>query len=124
MTEVPQYNILIIDDEPAIRNVFCHFLTRRGHQVVACGSSAEARREAEKTRFDVIVTDLVLPDGTGLDLARDLRAVCPDAKVILLTGEPSDETARRADALDIFKYLAKPIRASALIEVIEEAAQS
>lgn len=72
----------------------------------------------------MIVTDLVLPDGTGLDLARDLRTICPDSKVILLTGEPSDETARRADALNVFKYLAKPIRASALIDVVEEAALS
>ncbi len=124
MTEQTNYSILVIDDEPAIRNVFSHFLGRRGHRVVTCGSAKEGVREASAQHFDVIVTDLILPDGTGLDLASDLQGICPSSKVILLTGEPSDETARRADDLHVFKYLAKPIRASALIEVVEEAASS
>lgn len=124
MTEQARYSILVIDDEPAIRNVFSHFLERRGHHVVTCGTAKEGVRIASSQTFDVIVTDLILPDGTGLDLASDLQGVCPRSKIILLTGEPSDETARRADDLHVFKYLAKPIRASALIVVVEEAAAS
>jgi DNA-binding NtrC family response regulator len=115
--------ILIVDDEPAIREVFTRFLGRRGHDVVACGSAEEALQIASTrtTSFDVIVTDLILPDMTGLDLARALIESGSSAQVILLTGEPNRETADVARQLRVHRYLAKPIRAGALIDVVEEA---
>lgn len=124
MSDHAHYSILVVDDEPAIRQVFSRFLERRGHDVVTCASATEGIATATSNSFDVIVTDLVLPDMTGLDLARSLREICPQSRIILLTGEPSDDTARRADELNIYRYLAKPIRAAALIEVVEQAACS
>ncbi len=115
--------ILIVDDEPAIREVFTRFLGRRGHEVVACGSAEEGLRvvRARGKSFDVVVTDLILPDMTGLDLARALRETNSEAQVILLTGEPNSESAGVAKELLVYRYLAKPIRAGALIDVVEEA---
>jgi len=124
LSQETKYSILVVDDEPAIREVFSRFLERRGHAVITCGTAGEGITTAGAQTFDVVVTDLVLPDMTGLDLASSLRDICPRSKVILLTGEPSDETARRADELGVYKYLAKPIRAAALIEVVEEAASA
>lgn len=116
------FSILVVDDEPAVREVFSRFLERRGHQVVTCGSAAEGFRQAEGTAFDVIVCDLLLPDESGLVLVERLRKAHYNAKVILLTGKPSKEAAQRADELDVYAFIAKPIRASALIEVVEQAA--
>lgn len=115
--------ILIVDDEPAIREVFTRFLGRRGHDVTACGSAEEALRltQARGSSFDVVVTDLLLPDRTGLDLARALAESGSTARIIVLTGEPNAETADVAKQLRVHRYLAKPIRAGALIDVIEEA---
>lgn len=116
-------SILIVDDEPAIREVFTRFLGRRGHEVVACGSAEEGLAVA-RTRerpFDVVVTDLILPDMTGIDLARGMKDMRSMAQVILLTGEPNRETASQAKELNVYRYLAKPIRAGALIDVVEEA---
>lgn len=116
-------SILIVDDEPAIREVFTRFLGRRGHDVAACGSAEEGLRvvRARGASFDVVVTDLILPDMTGLDLARGLKEMNSEAQVILLTGEPNRETADVARELNVYRYLAKPIRAGALIDVVEEA---
>lgn len=76
---------------------------------------------ARGASFDVVVTDLILPDMTGLDLARGLKEMNSEAQVILLTGEPNRETADVARELNVYRYLAKPIRAGALIDVVEEA---
>lgn len=116
-------SILLVDDEPAIREVFTRFLARRGHSVIACATAEHGLEVAQqrKGEIDVVVTDLILPDMSGLDLARGLLACAPNARVILLTGEPNSESADSARELQVHKYLAKPIRAGALIDVVEEA---
>jgi CheY-like chemotaxis protein len=119
----PALEIMIVDDEPAIRDVFSRFLARRGHQVVTCGSAEEGLRvaAARTTPLDVIVTDLLLPDMTGLEMARSLRERGFAAQIVVLTGEPNSESADIARGLSVHKYLAKPIRAGTLIDVVEEA---
>lgn len=113
--------ILVVDDEPAIRDVFSRFLARRGHRVVTCGTAGEGIAAAEQARFDVIVTDLLLPDLSGLEMARRLRANGCTSRLVVLTGEPGADTVDQARELSVFRYLAKPIRAGVLIDVIEEA---
>ena len=91
--------------------------------MVACGSAEEGLNvvRAREKSFDVVVTDLILPDMTGLDLARGMKEMNSQAQVILLTGEPNRETADEAKELNVYRYLAKPIRAGALIDVVEDA---
>ncbi len=113
--------ILVVDDEPAIRDVFSRFLARRGHRVVTCGTAGEGIAAAEQAQFDVIVTDLLLPDLSGLEMARRLRASGCTSRLVVLTGEPGADTVDQARELSVFRYLAKPIRAGVLIDVVEEA---
>ncbi len=118
------FSILVVDDEPAVREVFCRFLERRGHHVVTCENAASGLAKARSEHFDVIVCDLILPDSSGLDLVAQLYEERSPAKVILLTGKPSPEAASRADELCVYAFIAKPIRASALIGVVEQAAMA
>lgn len=114
-------SILLVDDEPAIREVFSHFLERRGHKVVTVGSGSQALKSAANVEFDVIILDNVLPDIAGLDLVHPLREHAPHSKIFLLTGAGGSDTEARAAEVGIHMYLSKPIRAAALIEVIEAA---
>ncbi len=114
-------SILVVDDEPAIREVFKHFLARRGHTVVTCGTAEEALRSTEEREFDVVVLDIVLPDMSGLEMAEALQRRNSRSNVIVLTGAPGQDEAVRARNLKIFRYLSKPIRATALIDIVEEA---
>lgn len=114
-------SIMVVDDEPAIREVFKYFLAGRGHQVVTCGTGEEALRSAREFAFDVIILDVILPDTSGVDLIDELKKLSPASRIILLTGTQSEELEKEARQREIYEYLSKPIRASALMEVVEAA---
>ncbi len=114
-------SILVVDDEPAIREVFKHFLVRRGHDVVTCGSAEEALKTTEQREFDVVILDLVLPDMSGIEMAETLQRRNSRSNVIVLTGAPGQDEVVKARQLKIFRYVSKPIRATALIDIVEEA---
>jgi DNA-binding NtrC family response regulator len=114
-------SILVVDDEQAIREVFKHFLVQRGHDVVTCGTAEEALQNAEQREFDVVILDVILPEMSGLEMAQELQRKNSRSNVIVLTGSPGQDEEVRSRRLKIFRYLSKPIRASVLIDVVEEA---
>ena len=102
--------ILIVDDEPVILDVFRRFLEADGRELVLAGSAREAiaagRRPGD---LDVALVDKNLGDGSGLDVARALRAAKPDVEVILVTGYASIDSAIQAMQIGAFDYVTKPI---------------
>ncbi len=102
--------ILIVDDEPVILDVFRRFLEGEGRTLLLAGSAREAleagRREAH---LDVALVDKNLGDGSGLDVARELKAAKPDVEVILVTGYASLDSAIQAVQIGAFDYVTKPI---------------
>lgn len=80
--------ILVVDDEPMIRSLMDHALTTMGYTVTEAGSVSEALKLVEKgnKRFDALVTDYNLGDGTGFDIMREVKSHSIDAPVILITG--------------------------------------
>jgi len=114
-------HLLIVDDEPMIRGTLGQFLTRAGHDVAAAADVASAFRHLEGTTFDVVLSDIVMPGPDGLELLRRVRERTPETKVILLTGEPSVDTASKALRAGAFDYLAKPVARAQLIATVERA---
>ena len=100
--------ILIVDDDDEYRSVVSRRFQRRGYQVEQTGSPHEALRSAEKSRFDVAVLDIAMPEMDGVQLLERLRQVSPDTQVILLTGQGTIETAIRAMKLGAYDFLTKP----------------
>ncbi len=100
--------ILIVDDDAAIRTVVREALRRGGHVVETAGSIAEMRRAIGSFAPDVLVTDVMLPDGDGLDMVPDLAARYPDLPVIVLSARNTLATAVRATEQGAFEYLPKP----------------
>ncbi|HET8539889.1 MAG TPA: response regulator [Anaeromyxobacter sp.] len=102
--------ILIVDDEPVILDVLRRFLEADGRTLLLAGSAREATAvSAGPAEIDVALIDKNLGDGSGLDVARVLRAAKPDVEVILVTGYASLDTAIQAVQIGAFDYVTKPI---------------
>ena len=86
-------NILIVDDEPIIRESLGEFLTQEGFAVSVCGSAEDALALAEKTRFDLALCDVQLPGIDGLELLHRLLKISPETFVLLITAYGTVEIA-------------------------------
>ncbi len=109
MTGESVSSVLVVDDEPGIRTALRANFLRHGWKVEAAGSVREAVRYLECREFDLVVTDIRMPDGTGLEVMRSTRQISSSTAVILLTAYgsvPDAVSAMRDGALD---YLTKPI---------------
>jgi two-component system, NtrC family, response regulator HydG len=100
-------DILIVDDEPAARTTLGILLRKRGHRVVQAEGAKAAAKTLAEMAFDLVVTDLRMPDGDGLEVLRAARGYCPEASVILLTAYAGWESAREAMRLGAFDYFEK-----------------
>src|SRR5690606_34570890 len=104
------------------RRVLKSLLTRRGFEVTDAGSIAEARRLAEKdARFEVVVSDLGLPDGDGCELLEELKSRQPGLIGIALSGYGMDEDIARTKKAGFTKHLTKPVVMEALDEALNAA---
>jgi len=113
--------VLVVDDDAAIRTVIHEALRRAGHQVETAASIADLRRQLPKFRPQVLVTDVVFPDGNGLDIVPELIAEHPRMPVIVLSAQNTFTTALRATEQGAFEYLPKPFDLGALTATVDEA---
>ncbi len=113
--------ILVIDDEESIRFTFERFLTTEGYSVTTAENCSEALARLNETSFDVVFADIILGDGTGIDILREIRARGLSCPVIMITGDPGVETAAASIRLDAFDYISKPINQEALLHAAQTA---
>ena len=100
-------HLLVVDDEPSARTTLALLLRKRGHRVLeAEGVTAAAKRLADEV-FDLVVTDLRMPDGDGLDVLRAVKAHSPATEVILLTAYAEWKSAKEAIRLGALDYFEK-----------------
>lgn len=79
-------SILVADDEDSIRSLLEHFLNSAGHRVVIVGSAREASEAMAKQMFDLVITDVLMPEGDGLDLITELKRTQPKARILAISG--------------------------------------
>jgi EAL domain-containing protein (putative c-di-GMP-specific phosphodiesterase class I) len=113
--------ILVADDEPLVGQGLRRLLEQAGYDVSTALGGREAVRQASERHFDVVVTDIHMPDIDGLELLRTLRRLDEDVAVVLMTGDPRVETAVSAVELGASQYLLKPIDHERLRRTIERA---
>ena len=113
--------LLVVDDHEVVRQGLVALLDRRpGFQVVAqAGSVQEAIAQARVQRPDIVVMDVRLPDGSGVEACREIRAELPETRVIMLTSFPDDEAVLSAIVAGASGYLLKQIRARDLVAALE-----
>lgn len=116
--------ILVVDDEPDLRTLYELTLLREGHSVSSAADLAEAREIIEREHFDVLITDMRLPDGLGLELLRELAQAQRPEKSIVITAYGSAENAVEALKSGAFDYLTKPVDLRQLRAAVAAAQQS
>ncbi|QJC52674.1 response regulator transcription factor [Paenibacillus albicereus] len=99
--------VLIVDDEPLIREALASYLRREGYETSEAASGAEALRHVREGQIDLVVLDLMLPDGSGEDVCRDIRRFSP-VPVLMLTAKSSRESRLQGLALGADDYVLKP----------------
>jgi DNA-binding response OmpR family regulator len=113
--------LLLVDDEVGYLEVLTKRLSRRGFEVTAARSGAEAIRSLRDRDFDLAVVDLKMEDIDGIELLKILRQMLPGLKVIMLTGHGSERAARDGLSQGAFDYLMKPVDLELLVERIHAA---
>jgi DNA-binding NtrC family response regulator len=107
MTE-PLAQILVIDDDKAMRDACYQILSRQGYQVELAGSARQGLSLLERSSFDVILLDLVMPDLDGLETLKKIRSLDPEVEVIIITGYGTIQSAVEAIKAGAFHFLSKP----------------
>ena len=105
-------DLLIVDDEASLRDFMTIVFEEDGWKVETAGSLADARAALQKNEPDLLLCDLMLPDGSGLDLLRDVKAQNPTVAVIMITAHTSTKSAVEALKNGAFDYIAKPFDGS------------
>ncbi|MFL5339246.1 MAG: response regulator, partial [Gemmataceae bacterium] len=105
----PRASILVVDDEPLIRETLAEYLTQEGFAVTACASGEEAIAQSESQRFDAALCDVQLPGVDGLELLQRLLQLNPELFVLLITAYATVENAVEAFQRGAHDYLMKPI---------------
>jgi len=101
--------ILLVDDDPIILDSLSGFLTVEGYEVAAAATVTEAIRRLEGSRFNLVITDVSMPDRDGFELLRVVRESFPEIVIILITGYGTVESAVEAIKQGAYDYLTKPI---------------
>ena len=101
--------VLVVDDEPDLRTLYELTLVREGYHVDTVGTLAEGWQQLEDRRFDVVITDMRLPDGMGLELLQRMQAQQRAERCIVMTAYGSAENAVEALKAGAFDYLTKPV---------------
>ncbi len=113
--------VLVADDDRAIRTVLSQALTRAGCRVRSTGSASTLWRWVEDGEGDVVVTDVMMPDGDALDLLPAIRRRRPELPVIVMSAQNTVMTAIRAAEVGAYEYLPKPFDLKQVIEQVRKA---
>jgi two-component system, NtrC family, response regulator HydG len=113
--------VLIVDDEEDICRSLKLFLESENCLVYTAGDVDQAKKIIESHKIDVVVTDIILPGETGVELLSILRKKHPEIQIIMMTGEPTIDTASEAVRQGAFDYLTKPIDGDDLVGVVAKA---
>jgi DNA-binding NtrC family response regulator len=114
-------NILVVDDDEGLLKIYRELLETEGYNVVTASTSREALSKEEKTKFNLAILDIVLPDVQGDELAREIKKLDEKIEIIFITGYPEFQSC--IDSLDIgvADILLKPLTREEILRATESA---
>lgn len=110
--------ILVVDDEANIREIISEFLQTLGYEVVEAEDGNQAIKECGRKEFDLVITDIRMPNMNGLDLLKNLKKVIPDLPIILMTGYQPSKSQEENLTAKADGYLLKPFSLNTLRQSI------
>ena len=114
-------NILVVDDEPELKTILVESIRKQGYEVTGCSSAIKALAEMREQNFDLLLTDLMMPEMDGIALLRATLEIDPHVVGIMMTGQGTIQTAVDAMKLGAFDYVLKPFRMQTLMPVLTRA---
>ena len=118
---MPTGNILVADDDAAIRTVVGQALTRAGYEVRTTGAAATLWRWIQAGEGDLVITDVVMPDENAFELLPRVKKARPDLPVIVMSAQNTFMTAIKASERGAYEYLPKPFDLKELLAVVGRA---
>ena len=115
--------VLVVEDDRGLLEVYADILMDAGFEVTPASEGQAALRALAAEPYDVVVSDVVMPGCTGVDLLRAVRERDLDVPVVFVTGQPSVETAVQAVEMGALHYLLKPVAAGELVRCVTNAAR-
>ncbi len=116
--------LLVIDDEQSIRDFLSLLFKEEGYDVRTASSVSTAREEIDKRDFDVVLCDVLMPDGNGLELLEEIKQQQQHTAVVMMTAYSSTRSAIEAMKLGAYNYLSKPFEVDELKVVVARALES
>ncbi|MDA8431643.1 MAG: response regulator [Nitrospiraceae bacterium] len=116
-----QKKILVVDDEEIVRTSCSRTLAPAGFDVRLARNGVEGLQVLEKETFDLVLTDLKMPNMDGIEVLRKIKEGWPQVEVIIITGYQTVDTAVKAIKLGAFDYIEKPFTPDALIAAVSKA---
>jgi DNA-binding NtrC family response regulator len=113
--------ILIVDDDVALVRAYVRGLELAGHKVVGAADGWEVLHLLAARPFDVLISDVCMPDMTGVELAERMREVAPDVPVLLMTASLDPASYSKARDAGIVRYLRKPVPLERLALAVDQA---
>ncbi len=115
------FRILVVDDNKELREILEEFLESDGHEVEGSPNGRDALERHKKSPFDLIITDLNMPEISGMELIKTIRKENPDTEFVIITGYASMDSAVEAVRIGAFDYIVKPFRMEELHVVVKNA---
>jgi two-component system response regulator PilR (NtrC family) len=116
-------NLLIVDDEASLRDFLSIVFEEEGWRIQTAATLAEARAAMQKREPDLVLCDLMVPDGSGIDLLREIKAQSPSIPVVMITAYTSTKSAVEALKAGAFDYIAKPFDIEELKIIVRKAVE-
>ncbi|MEN8149086.1 MAG: response regulator [Planctomycetota bacterium] len=116
--------ILIVDDEPVVRNLIRDTLKGRGYELGFAGNGVEALEELEARSYDLLLTDVVMPEMEGFELLKRAKKRDPALRVVILTGFSREHDISEFLLYGADEYLTKPFQVQQLLATVESVLES
>jgi CheY-like chemotaxis protein len=112
--------ILVLDDDPIITHSCKRVLGAEGHSISTAEKGEDALNKLAKEDFDLLISDVRLPDINGMEVLKEARVLKPETDVVIITGYPTVEDARESTKLGAFEYIEKPFTPDFMINVAKK----
>ncbi|MHB0866881.1 MAG: response regulator [Thermoleophilia bacterium] len=116
-----EQNVLVVDDEDVIRDVCFQILTADGYAVTTAASGKEALHLVSEHVYDAVVTDIMMPDMSGLELLEVIRSTNMNMRTVVITGLGTFDMATQSDRLGAREFVVKPFTPDELSEAVRKA---
>ncbi len=121
MDEMSKIKVLVVDDEEVMRKLMIKILEKAGYAVETASGGNEARELLAKQEFDMVLSDVKMPDMNGFDLLKEIKAKYPTIAVIMMTAYADSYTIKDALLFGADEYITKPFKHYEVTVVLERA---